>query len=318
MNTDKNMRIGIVGTGAIATSFAALFSGNGYKTAVKGRTEASLDKARGSYTRIFDVLEERGLVSREQRKNCTALVSYGTDYGDLSDADILFEAVYEDLKIKHEVYKEIEAHCPDCRAIASATSVLEPKDLKKGFQKTQSAGKFMVAHPFNPAHLVPLVELVGSDETRAEAVLLVKEFLESCGRKVCCMKKSVPGFIANRLQHAMLREALYLVRNGVATPADIDMALTWSFIPRYTRVGLLQHQDGYGLDMLENLQDYLYPSLCNDNGASPLVREAVKQGNLGQKTGKGLHDWDEKSIAEFRRNAAEPYWHFFNWNLPSS
>ena len=94
------------------------------------------------------------------------------------------------------------------------------------------------------------------------------------------------------------------------------MVLAWSFIPRYTKVGLLQHQDGYGLDMLENLQNYLYPHLCNDNGANPLVIEAVKQGNLGQKTGKGLHSWDEKTIAEFRRNAAEPYWHFFNWNLP--
>jgi 3-hydroxyacyl-CoA dehydrogenase len=68
--------------------------------------------------------------------------------------------------------------------------------------------------------------------------------------------------------------------------------------------------------MLENLQNYLYPCLCNDAGANPLVSEAVKQGNLGQKTGKGLNDWDEKSIAVFRRNAAEPYWQFFNWNLP--
>jgi 3-hydroxybutyryl-CoA dehydrogenase len=157
---------------------------------------------------------------------------------------------------------------------------------------------------------------VGSDESSAEAMRLVKEFLESCGRKVCHMKKSVPGFIANRLQHAMLREALYLVQQGIATAADVDMVLTWSFIPRYTTVGLTQHQDGYGLDMLEGLQNYLYPYLCNDTGTNPLVSEAVKQGNLGQKTGKGLNDWDEKSIAEFRRNAAEPYWQFFNWNLP--
>ena len=311
---DRNMQIGITGTGAIATSFAALFSGNGYKTTVIGRGEASLTKSRDSYTRIFDVLEERKLVNQEQRKKCAALVSFSTKYEDLRDSAMVFEAVYEDQNIKFEIYKKIEASCQNVKAIASATSVLSPDDLKKGFEKLRA--KFLVAHPFNPAHLVPLVELVGSDETSPEAIQLAKEFFESCGRKICLMNKCVPGFVANRLQHAMLREAYYMVQQGIASAKDVDMAITWSFAPRYTKVGLLQHNDGYGLDMLEGLQNYLYPHLCNDKGANPLVAEAVKKGNLGQKTGKGMHDWDEKSIAEFRRNAAEPYWQFFNWELP--
>ena len=314
MSVDKNMKIGIVGTGAIASSFSALFNGNGYKTMVIGRTDASLDKIRAAYARIFDTLMEHNLVTRQQINNCAALASYSTRYEDLCDAEIIFETVYEDINIKYGVFRKIEQHSRIVKAIASATSVLDPGDLKKGFEKNRS--KFLVAHPFNPAYLVPLVELVGSDETSAEAIQLVKDFLESCGKKVCHMKKSVPGFIANRLQHAMLREALYLVRQGIATAADVDMVLSSSFVPRYTKVGLTQHQDGYGLDMLENLQNYLYQYLCNDTGASPLVSEAVKQGNLGQKTGQGLNRWDEKSIAEFRTRAAEPYWQFFNWKLP--
>ena len=314
MSIDKSIRIGIVGTGVIATGFAALFSGNGYKTTVAGRSEESLHKIRDAYARIFDVIEERKLVTGEKRNKCAALVSYSTRYEDLSDAEIVFEAVYEDLDIKHGIYKKIETHCPKVKAIASATSVFSPGDLKKGLEKYRD--RLLVAHPFNPAHLVPLVELVGSDETSAQAMQLVKAFLESCGRKVCVMKKSVPGFIANRLQHAMVREAFYLVEKGVASPEDIDMVLSWSFIPRYTKVGLFQHHDGYGMDMLVNLQNYLYPHLCDDKGANPVVIEAVKLGRVGQKTGKGLYDWDEKSIAEFRHNAAEPYWQFFNWNLP--
>jgi len=314
MSIDKSIHIGIAGTGTIAAGFTALFSGNGYKTTVVGRSEESLNKIRDAYSRIFDTLKERGLVSQEQQKRCRALVSYSARYEDISGAEIIFETVYEDLNIKHEVYKKIEAHCTKVKAIASATSVLSPDDLKKGLEKYRA--KLLVAHPFNPPHLVPLVELVGSDETSEQTILLLKEFLESCGRKVCVMKKSVPGFIANRLQHAMVREAFHLVEEGVASPADIDMVLKWSFIPRYTKVGLFQHHDGYGMDMLVNLQNYLYPHLCDDKEANPIVIEAVKRGNLGQKTGKGIYDWDEKSIAEFKRDAAEPYWNFFNWNLP--
>ena len=308
------MHIGIAGTGNIATSFAALFTGNGYKTTVIGRSEASIKKLRDAYSSIFDVLEERKLVTGTQRKNCATLLSCSTHWEDLSDAEIIFEAVYEDVNIKFEIFKEIETHCPNVRAIASATSVLAPADLIKGFKKL--GPRFMVAHPFNPAHIVPLVELVGSDETSGETVRLIKEFLESCGRKVIIMKKSVPGFIANRLQHAMMREAMHIVEEGIATPAEIDMVLSYSFIPRYTKVGIFEHHDGYGMDMLKNLQNYLYPHLSNDKGASPLVLEAIKQGNLGQKTGKGLLDWNPASIAQFKRNAIEPYWHFFNWKLP--
>jgi 3-hydroxybutyryl-CoA dehydrogenase len=314
ISVDKKLHIGIAGTGAIAVGFAALFSGNGYKTTVIGRTDASLIKIRDSYARIFDVLKERKLVNQGQRKKCEALVSYSTSFKDLADAEIVFEAVYEDAKIKFNIYKQIEANCPKIKAIASATSALSPDDLKKGFVKLRT--KFLVAHPFNPPHLVPLVELVGSDETSKNAIKLTKEFFDSCGRKTIVMGKSAPGFIANRLQHAMIREALYLVHQGIATPADIDTAITWSFAPRYTKVGLLQHNDGYGLDQLEGLSNYLYPHLCADKKASPVITESVKKGNLGQKTGKGFHAWDEKKIAEFRRGAAEPYWHFFNWNLP--
>ena len=314
MSIDKTIKIGIAGTGAIATSFAALFSGNGYRVTAIGRAEASLDKMREAYGRVFDALEERKLVTGEQRKKCAALVSYSTRYEDLADAEIIFEAVYEDPKIKFEIYKKIEDNCSKVKAIASATSVLSPDDLKKGLEKYRS--RFVVAHPFNPAHLIPLVELVGSDETNKDAMTVVKEFLESCGRKTVVMKKCVPGFIANRLQHAMLREAMYLVEQGIAAPAEIDMVLSNSFIPRYTKIGLFEHHDGYGMDQLVGLQNYLYPHLSSAKGASPLVVEAVKKGNLGQKTGKGLLEWTPESIAGFKVRAAEPYWQFFNWKLP--
>jgi 3-hydroxybutyryl-CoA dehydrogenase len=163
---------------------------------------------------------------------------------------------------------------------------------------------------------VPFAELVKSTVTDEAAAQLVYDFLESCGRKVCVMKKSAPGFIANRLQHALFREAIYMVDAGLADPADIDKALKFGFMPRYTSVGIFEHQDFYGMDMLQNLQNYLYPHLSVDQGAGPTVKNCVKNGNLGQKTGKGILEWNEESIKTFKHDSAEPYWKYFNWKLP--
>jgi 3-hydroxybutyryl-CoA dehydrogenase len=309
----NNLKIGVVGMGAIGSSLAVLFTGNGYKTTVLGRKPESAFFA--SYDSYFEPLESRNLVNERQRQLCRQLVAYTTDYEKLRDADIVFECVSEDLEEKFKIYGKLEAACEKIRVLASATSAISPDDLKKGVTKWPE--KVLVAHPFNPPHLVPFVEIVKSDETRQEAVDLTFDFLESCGRKVCVMKKGAPGFIANRLHHAILREAMHMVDQGLADPREIEKAMRYSFIPRYTSVGIFEHHDGYGLDMLEKLQNYLYPHLAAGTGSPDMVVAKVKEGAFGMKTGRGIYEWNESSIADFKKKAAEPYWHFFNWNLPS-
>ncbi|MDR1932799.1 MAG: 3-hydroxyacyl-CoA dehydrogenase family protein [Spirochaetales bacterium] len=307
------LKIGIVGMGAIGANFAALFTGNGYKTTVLGRRAQSVFMA--IYDGLYDTLEKRNLVTARQRELCRSLVSYTTDYAGLADADIVIESVPEDITEKYRVYEKIEAACEKIQVLASATSALSPDDLKKGVKKWPE--KVLVAHPFNPPHIVPFLEIVRSSETEQKAVDLSYNFFESCGRKVCIMKKSAPGFIANRLQHALLREAMYMVDNGMADPEDIDKALMNSFMPRYTSIGIFEHHDAYGMDMLEKLQNYLYPHLAAGTGSPDMVVSKVKAGNLGMKTGRGIYEWNEEAIADFKKRAAEPYWRFFNWNLPS-
>jgi 3-hydroxybutyryl-CoA dehydrogenase len=307
------LQIGIIGTGAIGSSLAALFTGNGYKTTVLGRKPEAFFLS--SYDALYETLETRNLVSKEQRRLCRLLISYATEFKALKDADIVFECITEDLEEKFKIYKSLEEACEKFRVLASATSALSPEDLKRGLRKGPE--KILVAHPFNPPHLVPFVEIVRSSETPQESVDLVYNFLESCGRKVCIMKKSAPGFIANRLHHAILREAMYMVENGYADPREIEKAMMYSFIPRYTSVGIFEHHDGYGLDMLEKLQNYLYPHLSAGRGAPDLVVNKVKEGALGMKSGRGIYEWNEGSAADFKKRAAEPYWRFFNWNLPS-
>jgi 3-hydroxybutyryl-CoA dehydrogenase len=277
------------------------------------RPEADFYRA---YDAIFDDVEKRGLITGRQREICRKKASYSTDYGILADADLVVECISEDLAEKHRVYKKLEDVCHKLRVLASSTSVIMPEDLQRGVKKWPE--KVLVAHPFNPPHLVPFLEIVKTPDTEQGAVDMVRDFFVSCGRMVCLMKKSAPGFIANRLHHALLREAIHMVEQGLADPEEIERAMAYSFIPRYGSIGIFEHHDGYSLDQLQNLQNYLYPYLSGSKEAPDLVVNKVKAGELGIKTGKGFYDWNEKSIADFRERAAEPYWRFFNWNLPSS
>jgi len=130
------------------------------------------------------------------------------------------------------------------------------------------------------------------------------------------MHKSVPGFVANRLQHALYREAAYMVEQGIASPSDIDRALRTSFAPRYTAVGIFEHFDYAGLDMVFSIENTLYPDLCRQTEPHKIVTEAIDRGDLGYKTGRGLLDWSKVDIDAYRKRAAEPYLKFFNWSLP--
>jgi len=130
------------------------------------------------------------------------------------------------------------------------------------------------------------------------------------------MSKSAPGFVANRLQHALSREAIYMVEQGIATPEAIDKALMTSFAPRYTSVGIFEHFDYAGLDMMRSVEDYVFPSLCTADKAQDLLVDLCNSGDLGYKTGKGIHDWSKKDFNDFRRRSIEPYLKFFCCDIP--
>lgn len=307
------MNIGIVGTGMIGSSLAALFTGYGHETVMLASRPERVSAARENWMDIYRTLMERGLVNSEQLKACESRLRIETEYGKLSGCKIIFECVKEDRDIKFSVYRQIEAHCPDCRVIASVSSAMPPEVLQDGCVRMKK--KIVTAHPFYPPHLVPFVELVRAEDTDESAAALVYDLLEGCGRKVCVMKKSAPGFIANRLQHALLREATYMVEQGMAEPADIDKALKYSFMPRYSSVGLFEHQDAAGLDMVVSIEDRLLSDLSTAQRTPDYIRQRAERGDIGQKSGRGIYEWDQESIERFRRDAAEPYWKYFDWPL---
>ena len=314
MKVKEINHIAIIGTGMIGSSQAALFTGNGYKTTLFAVNDEEEQKGVDQYNDFFKVLVEKELITPAEVERCAKYLYTTQDYKDIADADVIYECVPENLELKHSVYKNIEENCVQFKAVASTTSAKAPEDLAEGFSKNKE--KMMVAHPFFPPHLIPFVEIVKGKDTDHDAAKLVYDLLESCGRKPIIANKSVPGFVANRLQHALAREAAYMVDEGIASPEDVDKALSYSFAPRYSVVGLFQHFDAAGMDMITSIQDYLLPSLSDRKDTPDIWRDHFNKGELGIKTGKGVYDWTEEAVAEFKEKASAPYFKFFNWDIP--
>lgn len=313
MKLENVNHIAVIGTGMIGTSIAVLFTGNGYKTTMFAINDTEASKGLESYNTYYKDLIEKKLVTPAQAAACAKLLHFTQKYEDLADADFIFECVVESIIIKHTVYQEIEKHCKQFRAIVSSTSAISTDDLVEGLVQKE---KFSVAHPWNPPHLVPCVEVVKSQYTSDETVQVIVDVLESVGREVVVMKKNAPGFIGNRLQHALYREAVYMVEQGIATPEDIDRTLQSSFMPRYTSIGLFEHFDYVGLDLIVSIEDYLFPTLSNAEKTQDYIRSRYNAGQLGFKTGNGVYDWNKKDVNDLRQRASAPYLHFFNWSLP--
>jgi 3-hydroxybutyryl-CoA dehydrogenase len=315
MNIDSIQHIGIVGTGMIATSMAVLTTGHGYRTTLLAVDDDLAGKSRAEYDAFFKELAAKELVTPAQIEICTRYLSYTTDYSDLGDADVVFECVVEALDVKHSVYGELEAHCPRLQAICSVSSAIVVDELAKKAGKYRA--RIIVTHPFYPPHMVPYFELSTGADTDSRVVSLATELLEALDRKPVVLKKSVPGFIGNRLQFALWREALYLVENGIADPRDIDTCLMNSFCPRYTSIGIFEHFDNGGMQLNYNACKALFPTLSDTKEVPGAITDKIASGNLGQKTGIGFYDWREVDMPAYRERVAAPYLALFNWKLPT-
>lgn len=314
MNLDSVQHIGIVGTGMIATSLAVLTTGHGYRTTLLAVNDDLAQSSRAEYDTFYQELIAKGLISKEQVEICARYVKYTTAYGDLADADVVFECVVEELAVKHSVYQELETHCPKLQAICSVSSAIVVDELAKNAGKYQD--RIIVTHPFYPPHLVPYFELATGAHTDNGVVTLATTLLEALHRKPVVLKKSAPGFIGNRLQFALWREALYIVENGIADPKDIDTCLNYSFCPRYTSIGIFEHFDNGGMQLNYNTCKAIFPTLSDTKEVPKAITDKIAEGNLGQKTGVGFYDWREVDMPAYRDKVNAPYLSLFNWDLP--
>ena len=231
-----------------------------------------------------------------------------------SVSTFVFEAISEDPDKKQAVYTTIETHT-DCDAIiASCTSSIDANILAKLVQRPEN---LLIAHPFQPVHMLPLVEVVRHENTSDIAVQRTLALLETMHRQVVVLNRSVPGFLVNRFAQALFRESIYLIEQRITTAADIDKAVKYAMGMRYASIGLLEYFDAVGYDPEAAIARNVYPDLCNTKDLQQLVLDGLASGKTGQATGEGLFDWSKKDFDDFRLRKQQPYFNGVrSWAMP--
>ncbi len=298
-NLSNIRRIVVIGAGQMGPGIAQACAQAGYSAVVIARSIASLDKAQVKVQANLDAMLPYGLIRQEEIAPLLSRISYRNDgLAGAAEADLIIEGVTEDLPLKQQLFADLERVCRPNAIIMSTTSGLRCTDIAAKMQQPERA---IVGHYWNPPHLLPLVEVAPGEKTAQGITDTVIAFLKTTGHTPVLCRKEALGFVANRLQHALWREALAIVEQGIATPDEVDDALKTSFGARTPVLGIFEHMDLVGLDLTRYLHSYLLADLDVQKGPNAVLTERVQRGDLGVKTGKGFYDWSTKSAGDVLR-----------------
>lgn len=241
-------------------------------------------------------LLEKGVLTEEELAARLGRISFTTDIDSelVSRADLVIEAVFEDMQVKRDTFAKLEARCRPDTIFCTNSSVMSPSEISRDLKYRE---RFVGTHFWNPGHLIPLVEVVKSDASSDEVAQTVMEVLASVGKEPVLCKKDVPGFIANRMQHALWREAISIVEHGIADAATVDKAVRYSFGLRLPQLGPMENADMVGTDLTYNIHDYILKDLEDSHEPSPLLRQLRDEGKLGFKSGEGFQSWTAEETA---------------------
>ncbi len=291
-------KVAVIGTGQMGPGIAVATTVAGHETVLVGRKQDSLTRGLESYEAALRFLVAHEAITGGEADRARDRLSPTTDFSTLPAVDLVVESIVEDLPVKRAFFRELGSICPGHIIIASNTSGLRISDIAMEMRSPQRA---VTTHFWNPAHLMPLVEVIQGERTSDETVDRVYAFLIGCGKRPVIGRKDVPGQICNRLLQAVIREAVYMVQQGIATPEGVDTAIKAGMGLRFPVWGPLEHIDAAGLDLAVRVQASVLPSLCAATGPGPHLQDLVRQGDLGAKTGRGFYDWTKRSMDDLKR-----------------
>ena len=288
-----------LGTGTMGHGTALMFAMAGYKVSMYGPDDGEVERGMTGIKGGLETYRRHGLVKAEEIPAILGRVKGVTTLEEAAQgADFVIESVPEVLEINRKVFAAMEKLCPAHVIFATNTSGLSPTAIA---EVLDHKARFVVAHFWNPPHLVPLVEVVPGKQTSQDTVTTTWKLMEKIGKKPVALNREALGFIGNRLQLALLREALYIVESGIATEEAVDTTVKYSLGRRLSTTGPLESADLGGLDIFYNISSYLMKDLCNSEEVSPLLKEAMDRGTLGAKTGTGLYNWTPDSLEKIKQ-----------------
>ncbi|MEM9646203.1 MAG: 3-hydroxyacyl-CoA dehydrogenase family protein [Planctomycetota bacterium] len=286
--------VGICGIGQMGSACAVAFRRAGYRVLLWARDAEKLKGVRSSW-------EDMEAWGDENTDDVVASHGEIVLQPDLSVLDahahVVLDCIIEVLDDKVELLNRfVQANQRDTLFL-SATSALPITEMA---ERTGLQAKLVGAHFWNPPHLIPVVEMVQGDQTPETMVVLSCELMQRIG-KVPVVCKDVPGFVGNRLLHAMWREALHMVEEGVCSAADVDKITRLTFALRLPLLGPMENMDYVGLDATERLQRYMAPRLANNTEPAKCLTDMLAAGDLGVKSGQGFYDWSQRDISDVLR-----------------
>jgi 3-hydroxybutyryl-CoA dehydrogenase len=292
-------QLAVIGTGTMGHSIVLNAAWMGIQVMMQGMNQSLIDQAMQGIEAKMAVLIENEVMDNSMKKKIRNNITTSTDMKEaVKNASFIIEAIPEDVTLKKELFEMLDYTCSEEVILASNTSGIDPASIAAGMGHPE---RFIVTHFWNPAHLVPLVEIVPGPQTNKPTVVKTKQLLLQMNKKVIVLNRSVPGFIGNRLQYALFREAQFLLEEGIASKEDIDAAVMYSIGRRLPVTGPLLTADMGGLDVFAAIADYLFKDLSNADGSFPILKDLTKHNKLGTKSGEGYYTWDETFTKEMNK-----------------
>lgn len=279
---------------------ALAFAEAGWDVRLWGRSSSRVAGGLARIRRDAAFLEEHGLGGAAG--DVVSRVAAMADLSASADADLVIEAVSEDLALKRSLFAELDGLCAPSALLATNTSGLRVGDLAADATRRE---RVVAMHFWNPAHLMPIVEIAGGPDTSAASLARAHAVAERIGKAPVRVAADVFGFLGTRMQQAVLREAIALLERRAASAEDIDLAVRTSFGARFPAIGPLESADLSGLDVISAIHRYLLPDLDASTSPQGPLRDRVALGHLGAKTGRGFHEWPPERVRLVERRRDE-------------
>ncbi|TQR09266.1 3-hydroxyacyl-CoA dehydrogenase family protein [Psychrobacillus soli] len=305
--------VSIIGCGTMGHSIALSAAWAGLAVKVYGINEKDLENADKGLNSKLKVMTDNDVFNEETAKEIREKITLSTSLEEtIANSTFIIEVIPEVLDMKKEMYKKIESMISEEVVIASNTSGFRPSLLA---EEMQYPNRFVVTHFWNPGHLIPLVEVVKGEQTDDQTVERAMQVMKDMNKQPILLNKEIPGFIGNRLQYALFREAQSLLDAGVATKEDIDAAVTYSIGRRLPVTGPLMTADMGGLDVFSAISNYLFEDLSTDQKSGTVLTKLVEDNKFGDKNGEGFYAWDADFSEQKNAEREQTLIHFLKNDL---